>query len=90
VTRLGIHRTGAWPEGTVVPTSRTIRPPVALSGVLTDTPPVDDGLANVPEPRLAVRCWCESTIVEVPASWIRAGTTGSCGARNCFRPAGAA
>lgn len=35
---------------------------------------------------LAVTCWCEATVVHVPAETVKAGQTASCGRRECHEP----
>ena len=36
--------------------------------------------------RLAVTCWCEATVLYLPASEIAAGRTASCGEPRCHPP----
>lgn len=38
---------------------------------------------RAPSQRLAVFCWCEHKVVEVPARFVVEGRTGTCGRRNC-------
>lgn len=35
---------------------------------------------------LKVTCWCEATVVHVPAEAVKAGRTASCGRRECHEP----
>jgi hypothetical protein len=35
---------------------------------------------------LAITCWCDTTVVHVPARWVTEGRTRSCGRKDCHAP----